>query len=284
MAPHLPRPLFERAEEAARALAPPAELKPAIGLVLGSGLSGLAERVEVVKQVPYAQLPHFLPTQVEGHPGNLVLGRLAGVPVVILAGRLHGYEGHPPQDVAFGVRVLAALGVHTLVQTNAAGGVDRRLGPGSLMAIADHINLTGQNVLLGPHDPRLGPRFLDLTYAYSARLRRLWRQAAEHSGVHLTEGTYAAVLGPNYETPAEVTYLAGVGAQAVGMSTVHETVAARHAGLEVAGLSVITNAAAGYTPHALSHAEVTDTGRGAAERVWALLEAFFPLVAVREAS
>ena len=251
-------------------LRPRLDAEPAVALVLGSGLGGLADQVEDPVAVPYGEIPGFADTAVEGHAGRLVAGRLEGVDIVVLQGRYHAYEGHAPVALATPVRTAAALGARTLVVTCAAGAVTRRLAPGTLMLLTDHINLMGLNPLVGPG--RSGePRFPDLTDAYDPALRARARATAAELGVELAEGVYAAMLGPSYETPAEIRMLERMGADAVGMSTVPEVIAARAAGLRVLGIALITNAAAGVVDGALDHAEVVAAGAGAAGMFQALV-------------
>jgi purine-nucleoside phosphorylase len=256
---------------------------PAVGVILGSGLGAFADRLEQAVAVPYAEIPGFPPARVAGHAGRLVVGELpaAGGPVTVAAmqGRVHGYEGHPAAEVAFGARVLCALGIRALVVTNAAGGIDPEYGPGDLVRITDHVNLSGQNPLVGENDDQVGPRFPDLSEAYDRRLGALLDEAARQTGVALRQGVYACVLGPSYETPAEVRMLRALGADLVGMSTVPEVIAARHQGVPVAGLSLVTNPAAGLGGTRLSHEEVQRVAGEAAERVGRLLAAFIPLAA-----
>lgn len=236
---------------------------PAVALILGSGLGALAEAVEDAVAVPYAEIPGFARTTVEGHAGRLVAGRLEGVDVVVFQGRYHAYEGHDPADLATPVRTAAALGAGTLIVTCAAGGVTRRLGPGTLMCITDHLNLMGRNPLVGA--ARDGePRFPDMTDAYDPAFRERARSAAEDLGIELAEGVYAAMLGPSYETPAEITMLERLGADAVGMSTVPEVIVARAAGLRVLGVALITNPAAGVVEGPLDHDDVIAAGAEAA--------------------
>lgn len=235
---------------------------PVIGVVLGSGLSAFASALDAPVTLPFASIPHFPVPRVEGHPGNLALGRLGGAQVACLQGRVHLYEGHPLPSVTFGVRLLTALGCRAVILTNAAGGIRDDLGPGDLMMICDHLNLTGQNPLLGPANGS-GPRFPDMSEAYDTALRTLGRDAAEALNLNLREGVYAGVLGPSYETPAEVRMLRAIGADAVGMSTVLEVIALRHLGVRVAAVSAITNKAAGLAAEKLDHADVQAT----AERV-----------------
>jgi purine-nucleoside phosphorylase len=229
-----------------------------LGVVLGSGLSAFAEALAQPVVLPMASIPHFPVPRVSGHPGNLVLGRLGASRVACLQGRAHFYEGHPVSRVVFGVRLLAKLGCRAVFLTNAAGGIRDDLAPGDLMMISDHINLTAQSPLIGLEDER-GPRFPDMTEAYDVALRTLGRDAAEELNLDLREGVYAGVLGPSYETPAEVRMLRAVGADAVGMSTVLEVLALRKLGVRVAAVSTITNKAAGLSARTLDHADVEAT-------------------------
>jgi purine-nucleoside phosphorylase len=233
-----------------------------IGVVLGSGLSPFASALDAPLTLPFASIPHFPVPRVQGHPGNLWLGRLGGAGVACLQGRVHLYEGHPIETVTFGVRMLAALGCKVVILTNAAGGIRDDLGPADLMMICDHVNLTGRNPLVGPADSS-GPRFPDMSEAYDPALRTLGRDAAEALNLNLREGIYAGVLGPSYETPAEIRMLRAIGADAVGMSTVLEVIALRHLGVRVAAVSAITNKAAGLGAGVLDHGDVQAT----AERV-----------------
>ena len=274
-----PTALWDQIQEAAAFVRQPAVSNPPVGLVLGSGLGNFADHVKVLKRIPFASIPHFPTSHVEGHKGEWVIADVAGTQVVIMNGRVHAYEGYAMHEVTFGVRVMHALGVHTLVLTNAAGGANPNYYPGDLMVLSDHINLTGMNPLLGPNDARLGPRFPDMTHLYTQSLRRALHQCGASQGVPLREGVYAGLSGPNYETPAEIRYLQRIGVDAVGMSTVAEAIVARHMGMRVAGLSVISNHAAGIMPQALSHAEVTDVGRQVEPQVLALLTAFIPKAA-----
>jgi purine-nucleoside phosphorylase len=235
-----------------------------VALVLGSGLSGLVDALEDVVCIPYADIPGMASASVAGHPGKLVGGRLEGLRVVAMQGRLHAYEGHALSQVVLGVRLMARLGAATLIVTNAAGGLETSQRPGSLMIITDHLNLTGQNCLVGRNDEALGPRFPDMSAAYDPALRALAYESALEANLVLSEGVYAGVLGPSYETPAEVRMLRVLGASAVGMSTVQEVIAARHLGLRVLGISCVTNLAAGLSKHPLSHAEVEQTARASA--------------------
>lgn len=253
--------MFERVEIAAEFIRRRCGGVPELALILGSGLGDFAATLAGAVAMPYAELPHWPVSTVVGHPGRLVVGTSAGKRVAALAGRVHAYEGHPPDAVAFATRVMGRLGVKRLVLTNAAGGVNTAFSRGALMIIDDHINLLGANPLAGENDDRFGPRFPDMTEVYSTRLRRIADEAAAAKGLSVTHGVYAAFLGPSYETPAEIRYLRTIGADAVGMSTVPEALAARHMGLEVLGLSCVTNMAAGVLPEALSHDDVLETTR-----------------------
>ncbi len=243
-----------------------------IAIVLGSGLGAFSSKLLDPTMLPYAQIPHFPMSAVPGHAGQLVAGTLGGTPVLVLQGRVHAYEGHSANAVVFAVRTLAALGVKVLVLTNAAGAIRLDLQQGQLVLLSDHINLTGLNPAGGPALAGQ-PRFFDMTEAYSRRLREL-AQAA--SGTSLIEGTYIGVLGPSFETPAEIRAFRTMGADLVGMSTVLETIAARQTGVQVLGISCVTNMAAGITAHPLSHEEVLATGRGAEQELAALLTGFVP--------
>ena len=254
-------------------------LVPRLGIVLGSGLGGLADRVENTVAIPFADLPGWPAATAPGHAGRLLLGRLGDFPVVVLQGRFHLYEGHPAGLVVQPVLLMGRLGAGTVLLTNAAGGIEPAYRAGTFMIIRDHLNLTGVNPLLGPNDERLGPRFPDLTRAWSPRLQELLRRAAADVGTDLAEGVYAQLLGPNYETPAEVRMLRLLGASAVGMSTVVEAIAARWAGIELAGLSLITNQAAGVTGEPLTHEEVLAAGAAAGPRMEALVRRFAGLLA-----
>jgi len=232
-------------DQAAAAIRRRTALTPDLGIILGSGLGALADAAEVDAAVAYAEIPRFPVSTAAGHQGRLVLGRLEGKRVAIMQGRIHLYEGYTAQQVAFPVRVLAALGARTLVVTNAAGGIAREFRPGDLMVITDHINFTGTNPLVGPNDDALGPRFPEMSRAYDPALVAAALQAARGEGIPVRQGIYVAVSGPSYETPAELAMMARWGADAVGMSTVPEVIAARHAGVRVVGISAITNAAGG---------------------------------------
>jgi purine-nucleoside phosphorylase len=250
------------------------EMKPEIGIVLGSGLGSLADDLEDPIAIPFAELPGWPAARAPGHVGRLLLGRLGGKTVVMLQGRFHVYEGNDPGLVVQPVLLFGRLGAKVIVLTNAAGGVDPGFGPGTLMVIADHLNLTGRTPLLGPNADAMGPRFQDLTDAWSPRLREGLKAAGRAEGVDLAEGIYAGLLGPQYETPAEVRMLRGLGADTVGMSTVLECIAARWAGLEVCGVSLVTNAGAGYSGEPLSHEEVLAAGAEAGPRLAKVIRRF----------
>ena len=250
------------------------DLVPRVGIVLGSGLGGLADDLEDAVAIPFADLPGWPEATAPGHIGRLLLGRLAEVPVVLLQGRFHLYEGNDPGLVVQPVLLFRRLGAEIVVLTNAAGGVDPTFGAGTLMVIADHLNLTGRTPLLGPNADGIGARFTDLTEAWSPRLRAALKVAGAAEGVDLAEGVYAGLLGPQYETPAEVRMLRGLGADAVGMSTVLECIAARWAGLEVCGVTLITNAGAGYSGEPLTHEEVLAAGAEAGPRLTRVIRRF----------
>jgi purine-nucleoside phosphorylase len=245
---------------------------PSIGIVLGSGLGGFAGSLQPAVSIRYEELPHWPISRVAGHDGRAVVGMLSGHLVIILAGRCHVYEGHSLEAVTFAVRALGLLGVKVLILTNAAGGIDRGLIRGTMMVIDDHVNLMGCNPLAGPNDDRFGPRFPDMSQVYSWRLRRMADTAAERAGLPLAHGTYAAMAGPSYETPAEIRYLQTIGVDAVGMSTVPEALVARHMGIELLGLSCISNMAAGVLPQPLDHTEVVETTRRSLTVFSSLLE------------
>jgi purine-nucleoside phosphorylase len=247
-----------------------------VGVVLGSGLGGLAGALEERRETPYASIPGWPASTAEGHAGKLVEGRIGSTEVVVLAGRAHLYEGYSAREVTFGIRELHQRGVRALVLTNAAGGINLKYQPGELVLISDHINLLGANPLTGPNDDSLGPRFPDMSEAYSREYRELARRAGAGLGLALAEGVYAAVPGPSYETPAEIRYLRAIGADLVGMSTVPETIAANHLGMKVLGISCVTNMAAGVLPRRLDHAEVLATGARVQETLTALLHAVLP--------
>ena len=250
------------------------DLVPELALVLGSGLGGLAAQVDDAVAIPFAELPGWPEATAPGHEGRLILGRLAGRPVALLQGRFHLYEGNAPGLVVEPVLLFRRLGARAVLLTNAAGGLDPTFRPGTLMLVTDHVNLTGMNPLIGPNADAIGPRFPDMTDAWSPRLRAQLRAAAAAEDVEVAEGIYIGLVGPSYETPAEVRLYAGLGGHAIGMSTVLECIAARWAGLEVCGISLVTNAGAGYTGEPLTHAEVLEAGRDAAPRMIRLVNRF----------
>jgi purine-nucleoside phosphorylase len=267
--------VYALAEEAAAAAMVHSRVgKPKLGLVLGSGLGHYAERLAEASSLAYAEIPHFPRTSVAGHAGRLWFGRVGNMPVAVLQGRVHLYEGFTPPEVVFPVRTLAALGVEAVCLTNAAGGVRESFAGGELMRIVDHLNLTGQNPLVGPDDGSRGPRFPDLSQAYDAELGEILDEVAGSQGLDLHAGIYAQLTGPSYETPAEVRMLRMLGADAVGMSTVHETIALRHLGVRVAAISCITNPAAGVSSRPVLHAEVTEVAAGAGREIAGLIDGF----------
>jgi purine-nucleoside phosphorylase len=246
---------------------------PDVAIVLGSGLGDFAKTLKNAVSIPYGELPNWPASKVIGHDGRLVIGTLAGKRVAALSGRAHFYEGHDLRTVTFATRAIARLGVNALILTNAAGGIRKgHLPPGTLMVMDDHINLLGSNPLVGANEDAFGPRFPDMTEVYSQRLRALADAVATDQGLRLSHGVYVAVHGPSYETPAEIRYLRTIGADAVGMSTVPEAIVARHMGVEVLGISCITNAAAGVLPQPLDHSEVMEVARRVRDAFAALLE------------
>jgi purine-nucleoside phosphorylase len=251
---------FKKAEEAAELVRRLANLRPSIGVVLGSGLGAFARSLDSPTLIPYATIPHFPPSTAIGHGGELVVGRCRGVAIAVMSGRVHLYEGYTPQQVVFPVRVLGRLGVKILILTNAAGSINTGFLPGELMVIEDHINYMGVNPLVGANEDELGERFFDVTEAYDVELRQIAARACESCGFPARRGVYIAFSGPSYETPAEIRMARTMGADAVGMSTVPEVLAARHMGLRVLGLSCITNMAAGVRPQQLNHREVLEVG------------------------
>ena len=257
-----------------RAVRDRTDLRPAVGLVLGSGLGGLADALDLETVVPFAELPGWPEATAPGHAGRLLFGRLSGVPVVVQQGRFHLYEGHSAGFVAQPVLLMRRLGAEILVLTNAAGGVNPAFAAGTLMVIADHLNLTGRSPLIGPNAPEIGPRFPDMTEVWDVDLRSRLHGAAAAEGVALAEGIYACLPGPSYETPAEVRMLARLGADAVGMSTVLEAVAARWAGMRACGLSLVTNPGAGLSGAELSHAEVLAAAEAAGPRLSRVIARF----------
>jgi purine-nucleoside phosphorylase len=252
-------PLLARLDDAVAAVRARSEVQPRVGVILGSGLGAFGDSLDEATVVPYPEIPHFPTSTVVGHGGALALGRCRGVPVAVLKGRVHFYEGYSLEQVVFPARVLGRLGIHTLVVTNAAGAVNEAYAPGELMVIEDHVNLIG-NPLVGPNQDALGERFFDMSEAYDKALRDVAEAACSAAGVRSHRGVYLALTGPSFETPAEIRAFRTLGADAVGMSTVPEVTAARHMGIRVAGLSCLTNMAAGVLDQKLDHREVLETG------------------------
>ncbi|HYV09729.1 MAG TPA: purine-nucleoside phosphorylase [Pyrinomonadaceae bacterium] len=263
--------LYERAEHATRVIRSRISVEPRIALVLGSGLGGFADDFEEAVGIPYEDIPGFVRSTAQGHAGRLVIGKIDSVPVLAMQGRVHYYEGYSLEEVTFPVRTFGLLGVKTLVLTNAAGGINVQLTQGALMVISDHLNLMGVNPLRGANDERFGPRFPDMSAVYSPELQELVVDEAKAIGVEVRRGIYTALSGPSYETPSEIHLLRNLGADAVGMSTVPEAIVARHMGLEVLGISCITNMAAGISDAPINHEEVMETGNRVRETFAQLL-------------
>lgn len=272
---------YQQIREAAEAIRNRSQIRPEIGVILGSGLGSIADQVKNAVVIPYRDIPHFHGTSVEGHAGQMVVGEFHGTRTVFLQGRFHLYEGYPMQDVVFPARTICGLGIQSLVLTNAAGAVNTKYRPGDLMVITDHINLMGDNPLKGPNLTELGPRFPDLSEAYSKLGVEVVTKSAQELGYEVHHGVYAGVLGPTYETPAEIRMLRTLGADAVGMSTVPETITANHLGVQVVGLSCITNLAAGLSAQKLTHQEVIENSRIGAEKMGKILERCIPRLVVR---
>jgi purine-nucleoside phosphorylase len=263
-------------EDAVRRIRESSDLQPAVGFVLGSGLGRLADEVDEKVEIPYGDIPGWPVSTAVGHAGTLVLGVLDGVPVAVMRGRTHLYEGIGADRVAFGVRVLNRLGVRALVVTNAAGGINPDYRPGLPVLISDHVNLQGASPLVGPNDDTLGPRFPDMSDAYDPEFRAAAREVAKRLGLELGEGVYGAWLGPQFETPAEIRFLRAIGCDLAGMSTVPEVIAARHLGIRVLGISVVTNMAAGVLPEKIDHEAVLEVGARAASSLIVLLRELVP--------
>jgi purine-nucleoside phosphorylase len=251
--------ILDKLKESIEFIREKSKLRPRVGITLGSGLSGFVSAVDVECTIPYKNIPHFSPSSVEGHPGNLILGHIKGIPIVILQGRIHYYEGHPIESVVFPTRVIAQLGIEKLILTNAAGGLDPEMNAGEFMIIKDHINLTGTNPLIGPNIAELGLRFPDMSEAYDKEMIEQLAGIMKAHNVKHKIGIYCGVTGPTYETAAEVKFLHKIGGSAVGMSTVPETIAAKHMGLRVCGISCISNLATGLTDGVITHDEVKET-------------------------
>ncbi len=269
---------FSRAEQAAQFILARARLRPRIAVVLGSGLGSFAEELSGASAIEYRKIPHFPRSTAIGHAGRLIIGTLAGIPLAVMQGRVHLYEGYSARQVAFPIRVLSRMGIRAIVLTNAAGGINLDYGKGALVLLSDHINLLGRNPLIGLNDERLGMRHPDMTDAYSSQFRQYALEERGALGGDLFEGVYAAVTGPSFETPAEIRFLRTIGADLVGMSTVLETIAARHLGLEVLAVSCVTNLAAGITGEKITAEEVMETGVRVRGKFLALLWAVLPRI------
>jgi purine-nucleoside phosphorylase len=267
---------FVRARGAARFIQKKSKLRPKIALVLGSGLGAFADEFAEATRIPYAKIPNFPRSTAVGHAGQLVVGKVEGVDIAAMQGRVHLYEGYAVRDVAFPVRVFARMGVKAVILTNAAGGIKKEFTQGRLVVISDHINLQGANPLIGPNEETFGPRFPDMSTAYDKKFRELTLAEGRRLGITLAEGVYAALAGPSYETPAEIRYLRTIGADLVGMSTVPEVIAARHTGIRVLGISCVTNAAAGILDQPLDHQEVLETAERVKSQFISLLRAIIP--------
>jgi purine-nucleoside phosphorylase len=268
--------IFQKIQEAVDAIQARTEIRPEIGIILGSGLGSLADQVTEGAVIPYTDIPHFHGTSIEGNSGKMTVGNLHGIPTVFLQGRFHLYEGYSMEDVVFPTRVLCGLGIQTLILTNTAGSVHADLRPGDLMLIEDHINLMGDNPLKGRHIAQLGPRFPDLSEAYNSVCRQTFEAAADVCGITVQRGVYAGLLGPTYETPAEVRMLARLGADAIGMSTVPEAIAANHLGVRVTGISCIRNYATGISEQKSTPRELHEISKISASKLRALIETALP--------
>src|SRR5271166_3722049 len=271
---------FARAETAAQFLLSRTPLRPAIALVLGSGLGGFADELSDATRIPYADIPSFPRSTAVGHAGQMVIGNAGDVAVAAMQGRVHLYEGYSAPEVAFPTRVFGRMGIRALILTNAAGGINLEYKQGALVVITDHINLQGYNPLVGANDDRFGPRFPDMTQAYCKRYREIALRAAQHLGQTVHQGVYAGLLGPSYETPAEIRYLRTIGADLVGMSTIPEVIAAWHMGIKLLAISCVTNMAAGISDEVLNHQDVLATGERVKGGFVALLRAVLPEIAV----
>ncbi|HTC94436.1 MAG TPA: purine-nucleoside phosphorylase [Terriglobales bacterium] len=276
---HQPSDQFQQAEESAKFILSRSPLRPAIAVVLGSGLGAFADEMTEAVKISYGDIPHFSRSTAAGHAGQLVIGKVGTHPVATMQGRVHLYEGHSAAKAAFPMRVFGRMGIRAAILTNAAGGINLDYSQGGLVAIRDHINLMGQNPLVGHEDERFGPRFIDMTEAYSKAYRKIALEAAAKLGIKMPEGVYAALLGPSYETPAEIRYLRAIGADLVGMSTVPEVIVARQMKIKVLAISCVTNMAAGVLDAPLNHEEVLETGRRVAGQFKALLQAVIPRIA-----
>jgi purine-nucleoside phosphorylase len=263
-------------DEAKRFIQGHTNVRPSIGVVLGSGLGAFADELSGRTDIPYSEIPGWPHSTAVGHAGKLIIGKLGALDVAVMAGRAHLYEGYAMYQVTYGVRVLQAIGARSMVFTNAAGGINLTLERGGLVLISDHINLQGGNPLAGPNDESLGPRFPDMSEAYSRAYRAVAKEVAAEQCIALSEGVYAAMLGPSYETPAEIRYLRTIGADVVGMSTVPEVIVANHMGMKVLGISCVTNMAAGILPQKINHEEVLETGAMVRDTLVRFLKALLP--------
>jgi len=275
----MPQDDFTHAESAAQFLLSQTPLRPKIGLVLGSGLGAFADELSEATRVPYAQIPAFPRSTAVGHAGQMVIGKAGGIPVAAMQGRVHLYEGYSTKEVAFPMRAFGRMGIRAAVLTNAAGGINLEYKQGALVILTDHINMQGQNPLVGPNDDRFGPRFPDMTQAYWKPYRAIALEAARKLGKTVYQGVYAGLLGPSYETPGEIRYLRAIGADLVGMSTISEVVAARHMGIRILAISCVTNMAAGILDQVINHEEVLETGERVKGNFVALLRAVLPEIA-----
>lgn len=271
-----------RVQEAATLIESKIKTRPALAVVLGSGLGSFADDMNDAVRIPYSEIPHFARSTAIGHAGQLVVGTVGKTAVLTMQGRFHLYEGYSPETVVFPIRVFARMGVRSVILTNAAGGINLEYGQGRLVMITDHINLQGQNPLVGFEDERLGPRFIDMTDAYCERYRDMALAAGKKLGIELGHGIYAGLLGPSYETPAEIRYLRAIGADLVGMSTIAEVIASRQLGMKVLAISCVTNMAAGILKQKINHEEVLETGRRVASEFKALLRELVPMIAEDE--
>lgn len=270
---------YTTADSAAQFLLSQTKLRPKIGLVLGSGLGGLADELSAAVRIAYAQIPCFPRSTAVGHAGQMVIGRAGSIPVAVMQGRVHLYEGYSAKQVAFPIRVFGRMGIRAVILTNAAGGINLEYKQGALVIVGDHINLQGQNPLIGKNDDRFGTRYPDMTQAYWKAYREFAFEEARKLGLMVYQGVYAAMTGPSFETPAEIRYLRTIGADLVGMSTISEVIAARHMGLKVLAISCVTNMAAGIVDQILTHEEVLETGERVKGAFTALVKAVLPRIA-----
>ena len=250
--------MYEKLEQTAKYIQSIHTSTPKVGVILGSGLGAFVEKIENPTIIPYSDIPNFKKTNVEGHEGRLIIGKIENTEIAVLQGRIHAYEGHNMEEVVFPTRLLATLGIESLILTNAAGGVNLEFSPGDIILIDDHINLTGKNPLIGPNNSEFGPRFPDMSHAYHPEIKEAFVESAKNLGTEIKRGVYAGLLGPTYETPSEIKMLRTLGADMVGMSTVPESIAANHLGIKVGGLSCITNMAAGIKNETLKHEDIKE--------------------------